>query len=186
MVSTIELKLYLAVVIDPNSMTEYGSIRDTDAETVAMRDAQDYLYQALHGWGGDAAATLYANMESGASFRVELDAVAGTDLPIWSEITAAMNGAIEDYNTKGFKLSFEALPTAAKPKHVKFLRQGKRVIIEYGHDLAVKSGVQSATASNILPLDFALDVPPVLKAFKDEKIVAHYRMLAHVELNPKS
>lgn len=186
MVSTVDLQLHLTIDIDKDSVPAYGTIRDTDAETVAMQAVQDYLYQALHGWGGDAAATQFANMEAGTAFQAVVDAVDGTDLPVWTEIRAAMNGALEDYNSKAFGLSFEAIPDGTPPTGVRYVRKGKRVYIEYGQDLAVKVGVQDSKECNMLPIDFAKDVPPVLQAFKDEKIVARYRMIALVERNPKS
>lgn len=190
MVSTVELQLHLTIDIDKDSVSAYGEIRDTDAETIAMQAVQDYLYQALHGWGGDAAATQFANMEGGTAFQAVVDAVDGTDLPIWSEIRAAMNGAIEDYNSKAFGpesgLTFAAIPAGTQPTCVKYVRKGKRIYIEYNQDLTVATGVQDSKQCNMLPIDFAKSVPPVLQAFKDAKIIARYRMIALVERNPKS
>ncbi|MCA8980883.1 MAG: hypothetical protein H6831_10170 [Planctomycetes bacterium] len=186
MVSTVELKLHLSIEIDKASIPAYGTIRDTDAEAAAMQAAQDYLYQALHGWGGDAAATIFANMEAGTAFQSVVDAAVGTELPIWDEIRPAMNGAIEDFNSKGFGLQFASLPEGTQPTAVRYVRKGKRIYIEYGQDLSVSVGVQDAAKCNVLPLDLTKAVPPVLRALKDAKVVARYRMVAELERNPKS
>jgi hypothetical protein len=186
MVATVKMQLHLTVDIDKGSMKKYGEGRDTDAETLAMQELQDYLYRALHGWGGDKGATQFADMESGKSFLIDVDAVEGTDLPIWSEIRAAMNGALEDYGTQGFGLQFAPIAESEGPSCVKYVRKGKRIYIEYNQDLTVSVGVQDADKCNMLPIDYDKAYPPVLEPFAAGDILARYRMIALVERNPES
>jgi len=186
MVATVKMQLHLTVDIDKTSMGTYAGLRDTDAETLAMQDAQDYLYRAMHGWGGDKGATQFADMESGKSFLIDVDAAEGSDLPIWSEIRAAMNGALEDYRSQGFGLEFAKIVTGAEPTCVKYVRKGKRIYIEYNQDLVVSVGVQTADECNILPIDYDKAYPAVLAPFGTGDILARYRMIALVERNPES
>jgi len=181
MAKTVKVKMNLAVDVENKSMAAYSGIRDTDAESVKMQAVQDYLYDALHGWGGSTQMAAYLALEDGVAFQPTLDAAGETGLPVWAELGAAVKGGLEAYNALGFGLEFGLSDKDHPATCVKLVRKGDKEVLVYNFDLTVTVGVQDETQCNILPIVASLAVPPVLQDFKDAGIKAHYQMLLEVE-----
>lgn len=151
-----------------------------------LQEVQDYLYQAMHGWQVEDAANKFARLQTSVYFAPYLDVVEGTELPSVDDMGEAIKSALAAYHSLDFGLEFEVLPDRKEPSCVKYVRKGKKIYVEYNYDLVVEMGVQDETQCNWLPLQAGLPVPPVLQAFKDAGIGAHYQMTLEIECTPKS
>jgi len=183
--TTRTVQLHLIVDFDHDSMTKYLGIRQTDAQTQAMQAAQDYLYQAVHGWQGSTGETKYLTLESGPAFQPTLDTVASTDLPVWSEVPAAMNGGLEAYNALEFGLTFKPIDARKEPSCVKYVRKGKKVYVEYNYDLEVDTGFSTTAKTNWIPFVTGGGVHPDLQALATADITLRHRMIMLVERDMK-
>jgi len=184
----ITMHLSLQVDVESTSMDNYEELREEDAggssKTAEMEEAHAYLTAALHGWTTAGTAN-YATLQASASFNPKVDSVAGTSLPHWDDIPAAVRSALEAYNGDAeFRMKFELVEAKQRPHCVKFIRRGGKREIVYNYNLELSESVQDATECNRLPMDIGTPVPDVLSDLAGKKVVMRYQMI--IELEPQT